>query len=116
MASLSVLSHILSFFFKVSRQCRQTDIKITLEKTRTGQRITAINGGNKQQQSLLPFKERKRRLNRHCPISFIFLKHLHKDISEYDVGQKMLQTAMLSISSLTRNVKNGNSHKRALFI
>uniref|UniRef100_A0A8B9Z499 Fibronectin type-III domain-containing protein n=1 Tax=Buteo japonicus TaxID=224669 RepID=A0A8B9Z499_9AVES len=71
---------------------------------------------NQIQQSLPAFKERKRGLNRHCPISFIFLKHLHKGISEHDVCQKMLQTPMLSISSLTWNVKNGNSHKRALFI
>lgn len=110
------LSHILSYFSKVPRQCRQRDIKLTLERTRTAQRITAISGGNTQQQSLPAFKERKRGLNRHCPISFVFLKHLHKGISEHDVCQKMLQTPMLSISSLTWNVKNGNSHKRALFI
>lgn len=109
------LSHILSFFSKVPRQHRQSDIKLTLEKTCTAQRITAVNGGNRQQQSPPPFKDRKKGLNRHCPISFIFLKHLHKSISEQYVGQKMLQTPMLSISSLTQNVKNENSHKRTLF-
>lgn len=106
------LSHILSFFSKVLRQCRQTDTKLTLETACTAG-ITTIIGGNRQ---LPPFNERKMCLHRRCLISFIFLRHLHKSINEQDVGQEMLQTPVLGTSSLTQNVKNGNSHETVIHI
>lgn len=107
--SLSV-SRIVRFFSKVPKQCRKSDVKLTLVKTCTAERITHTSRGNRHQQSFPRFNERKRGLNRDYPICFVFLKHLHKDISEHDICQKMLQTLMITVFSLIQNIKNGNSH------